>query len=101
MYLDYKFEDGLGKPPVPGPNDTYKECGGPMSLAWSDSPYGPWQTRAIADTLEWHDTTNPSPIVFQNGSVLLTVSKRWIQYGTERIYKDIWTMWADNWDGNY
>lgn len=54
------------------------------------------------DSIEWHDTTNPSPIVFQNGSVLLTVAKRWVCATDENnFFKDTWTMWADNWEGPY
>ena len=81
--------------------------GGPVRLGWSKSVYGPWQTKTIIDSAEWHTSTNPSPYIYENGTVLLVVSRRWCSdYNStngkcNREYKDTWFMYADEWNGTY
>jgi hypothetical protein len=50
-----------------------------ISMAWSDSISGPWQTRVVLpaaspadDQRAWNcHNSNPSPVVLKNGTVLL------------------------------
>ena len=81
--------------------------GGPIRMGWSKSINGPWKTKTIIDSVEWHTSTNPSPYIYENGTVLLVVARRWCdQYNTtndkcSKNHKDVWFMYADEWNGPY
>ena len=80
-------------------------CNQRVGLATSTSPYGPWTRRdaPIIDTGpegEWDDqfTTNPTPHVFPNGSVLLIYKAR-----SMADFNDMRTgvAYAEHWAGPY
>eukprot|EP01084_Bolivina_argentea_P142152 249728_1 len=79
--------------------------GGPIRLGWSKSIYGPWKTKTIVDSVEWHTSTNPSPYIYDNGTVLLVVARRWcdnmVNGKCTKNHKDTWLMYADEWNGTY
>eukprot|EP01084_Bolivina_argentea_P142151 249727_1 len=84
-------------------------CGGPIRLGWSKSVYGPWYTKTIIDSSEWHTSTNPSPYIFPNGTVLLTIARRWCDTWNNTNgkiicntkHKDTWFMYANHWNNSY
>eukprot|EP00051_Salpingoeca_urceolata_P015283 m.197446 g.197446 ORF g.197446 m.197446 type:complete len:470 (-) comp18347_c0_seq2:47-1456(-) len=88
---------------VPTADDRPYTAAGPMSLAWSKSPNGPFETKILWDTPDNHKHgTNPSPYIFPNGSVLLVYSRRWEQHAAPHIvYKDTWVATAPSWQGPY
>jgi hypothetical protein len=80
-------------------------CNQRVGLATSESPYGPWtrRTMPIIDSGppgEWDDqfTTNPTPHVFANGSVLLVYKAR-----SMADFNNMRTgvAFAEHWSGPY
>lgn len=91
-------------PPIPSPNDIPTAAAGPMALAWSSSPYGPFQSKILWDSVEWHASgTNPTPYIYDNGTVMLTYARRWTVKDSKppRHYKDTWLATAPHWSGPY
>jgi Tol biopolymer transport system component len=90
---------GSPVPPVP----QGKEAAGPIMIASSASPDAPqdqWTTHGpFTDSVAWHSATNPSPVFYPNGSVLLAVSRRF-SVGSNPT-KNTWLMAADSWRGPY
>eukprot|EP01084_Bolivina_argentea_P142153 249732_1 len=89
-------------------NKTEEEAAGPIRLGWSKSIYGPWNTKTIVDSAQWTGSTNPSPFIFDNGTVLLVVSRNWCDVYNETTNKcqkkgpkDTWFMYADHWNASY
>merc|ERR1719331_1486955 len=84
-----------------------KEAAGPVMIASAkspDTPAGEWQHHGpMTDSFEWHSATNPVPVFFPNGSVLLYVSRRWSLSPTDKTKntKNNWIMMADSWQGPY
>ena len=81
-------------PPVPG------RTAGPIMIASAarpDAPAGAWQLHGpLTDSASWHSATNPAPLFFANGSVLLAVSRKWTPGGKRTVL-----MAADSWRGPY
>jgi len=64
--------------------------------------FGPWSTETILGNATIHRETNPSPLVFENGTVLLAVCRRWAKAGSpENEYKDVWMLRAPTFRGPY
>lgn len=84
------------------------ETAGPVMIASAASPDAPreeWIVHGpITDSVAWHSATNPSPIFFPNGSVLLAVSRAWTNTNTSSQGcqgKRTVLMVADHWRGPY
>ena len=87
---------GAGAMPPPVPTQT----AGPIMVASAprpDAPASEWKAHGpLTDSESWHSATNPSPLFFPNGSVLLAVSRAWAPGG-----KRTTLMRADSWRGPY
>lgn len=84
---------------TPSPDDKPINPAGPVRLATSRSIFGPWTTSTILGNETVHRETNPSPYVFQNGTILLAVCRRWKQAGGGGVtYKDVWMLRAESHD---
>ena len=95
-------------PPHPGGAPSPEEAAGPVMIASSmrpDAPAEEWQHHGpITDSVAWHSATNPSPIFYENGTVLLAVSRRWKfgnRTGPGSSEKNTFLMRADHWRGPY
>jgi hypothetical protein len=73
---------------------------GPIMVAAADRPdapaeewvhYGP-----LTDSYEFHSATNPSPLLFQNGTVLLAVSRNFLSGGKRTVL-----MTSNSWKGPF
>merc|ERR1712070_372450 len=88
----------LGTAPLP------KEAAGPVMIASATSAAAPateWALNGpMTDSVGWHSATNPSPVFYANGSVLMAVARRW-DLGNGRADKNNWFMAADSWRGPY
>ena len=94
-----------GSGPCAAPNGNSSVCNQRVGLATATHPHGPW-TRRVAPIVDagkpgaWDDlfTTNPTPHVLQNGSVLLLYKARsranWNKMSTGVAF-------AEHWSGPY
>jgi hypothetical protein len=91
---------GVMVPPSPG-----LQTAGPVMIASSktvDAPASQWQLHGpITDSASWHSATNPSPVFFNNGSVLLAVSRNFQKSDGSSAGKRNVLMRADSWRGPY
>ena len=85
--------------------DPGRKTAGPIMVAAASRPdapaedwthYGP-----LTDSYEFHSATNPSPVIFNNGSVLLAVSRWFLPTGTDRGGKRTVLMRSDSWKGPF
>ena len=100
-------------PPLPPPpawgsipsSPWGKTTAGPIMVASAsrpDAPRGEWAVHGpLTDSKTWHSATNPSPVFFPNGSVLLAVSRAWLPSPKPGGGKRTTLMRADSWWGPY
>lgn len=82
-----------------------KTTAGPIMLASASRPdaaRGEWTVHGpLTDSVEWHSATNPSAVLFPNGSVLLAVSRAWAPSPKPGGGKRTTLMRANSWRGPY
>ena len=85
---------------APPQDDPGGKTAGPIMVAAADRPdapaeewvhYGP-----LTDSYDFHSATNPSPLLFQNGTVLLAVSRKFLSGGKRTVL-----MTSNSWKGPF
>jgi len=80
--------------------DPGKKTAGPIMVAAADRPNAPYEEWShygpLTDSYEFHSATNPSPILFKNGTVLLAVSRSFSNGGKRTVL-----MTSDSWKVYY
>ena len=101
-------KDGAGAPVPLGTRDLPppgRRTAGPIMVAAASRPDAPaedWEHFGpLTDSYEWHSATNPSPVFFENGTVLLAVSRWFLATGSYRTGKRTVLMRSDSWKGPY
>ena len=92
----------LGTRDLPPPG---RRTAGPIMVAAASRPDAPaedWEHFGpLTDSYEWHSATNPSPVFFENGTVLLAVSRWFLATGSYLTGKRTVLMRSDSWKGPY